>query len=100
MQYSLDNVISNPVPGSLGDPGLQLFVRGYTGSGAVRTAELATKRVDMHYGSYRAAIKSTAVSGTCGAMFWVGSTSVLSFELQCDSFHFDPSGTQPLRVRS
>ncbi|KAL8751817.1 MAG: hypothetical protein Q9199_006168 [Rusavskia elegans] len=71
MQYSLDNVISNPVPGSLGDPGLQLFVRGYTGSGAVRTAELATKRVDMHYGSYRAAIKSTAVSGTCGAMFWM-----------------------------
>ncbi len=78
MQYSLDNVISRPLSRSLVEPGLQLFVRGHTGSGAVGTAELVTRRKDMHYGSYRAAIKSTAVSGTCGSMFWVGHISVLS----------------------
>ncbi|KAI4219460.1 MAG: hypothetical protein L6R36_008313 [Xanthoria steineri] len=71
MQYSLDNVISRPLTRSSVEPGLQLIVRGHTGSGAVGTAELVTRRKDMHYGSYRAAIKSTAVSGTCGSVFWM-----------------------------
>ncbi|KAL8781945.1 MAG: hypothetical protein Q9213_005784 [Squamulea squamosa] len=71
MSYNLQNVISNPLTRSSGDPGLQLFVRGPTVKpAAVSTAELITKRVDMHYGSYRAAIKYTTVPGTCGSMFW------------------------------
>ncbi|KAI4139040.1 MAG: hypothetical protein L6R39_006491 [Caloplaca ligustica] len=54
-----------------GDPGLQLVVRGPTQEGFhVSAAELMTKRRDMHYGSYRAAIKYSKEPGTCGSMFW------------------------------
>ncbi|KAI4257007.1 MAG: hypothetical protein LQ352_001835 [Teloschistes flavicans] len=83
MKYEKENVISNPMPASSGDPGLQLLVRGPTPSGSpVRTAELATKRTDMFYGSYRAAIKYTSVSGTCGSMFWrKDDTHEIDFEL-------------------
>ncbi|KAL9580484.1 MAG: hypothetical protein Q9212_004463 [Teloschistes hypoglaucus] len=71
MKYEKNNVVSNPMPGSSGDPGLQLIVRGPTPDGSpVKTAELSTKRTDMFYGSYRAAIKYTRESGTCGSMFW------------------------------
>ncbi|KAL8689396.1 MAG: hypothetical protein Q9218_004933, partial [Villophora microphyllina] len=71
MKYEKNNVISNPLPGSSGDPGLQLVVRGPTPNGSpVKTAELATKMSDMLYGSYRAAIKYTNEPGTCGSMFW------------------------------
>ncbi|KAL8733187.1 MAG: hypothetical protein Q9181_003670 [Wetmoreana brouardii] len=74
MQYEKGNVIPNPLNASSpagGDPGLQLVVRGPTPQGSpVRTAELITKRTDMHYGSYRTAIKYTREPGTCGSMFW------------------------------
>ncbi|KAL8959488.1 MAG: hypothetical protein Q9193_003659 [Seirophora villosa] len=75
--YEKQNVVANPLKGPSGesanggDPGLQLIVRGPTQQGAsVSAAELATKRRDMHYGSYRAAIKYSREAGTCGAMFW------------------------------
>ena len=78
LKYQKQNVISNPMIGSSGqtvnggDPGLQLVVRGPTQYGSsVNTAELITTRTDMHYGSYRAAIKYTKEPGTCGSMFWV-----------------------------
>ncbi|KAL8858576.1 MAG: hypothetical protein Q9178_004870 [Gyalolechia marmorata] len=72
MTYEPGNVISNPLARSSGDPGLQLFVRGYKATDAsVRAAELITKREDMQYGSYRAAIKYTTVPGTCGSIFWL-----------------------------
>ncbi|KAL8648027.1 MAG: hypothetical protein Q9226_006178 [Calogaya cf. arnoldii] len=89
MQYSRDNVISKPLPrSSSSDPGLQLFVRGYTGSGVVSTAEIATTRGDMHYGSYRAAIKTTAVSGTCGSVFWMRNNQQTTNEKQEIDFEF------------
>lgn len=75
MNYEKQNVIANPVIGSSasdGDPGLQMVVRGPTQRGsAVSTAELKTVREDMHYGSYRVALKYSQEPGTCGAMFWV-----------------------------
>lgn len=72
MKYDRKNVISNPISRSSGDPGLQLFVRGPTADNApVSTAELMTTRRDMHYGSYRVALKYTQEPGTCGSMFWV-----------------------------
>lgn len=81
MQYEEKNVISNPMTGSLGragDPGLQLVVRGPTQQGSpVKTAELGTKRKDMFYGSFRAAIKYTSEPGTCGAVFLVCSSSLI-----------------------
>ena len=77
----LHNVVSNPIsdinnytaPGIHGgDAGLELFVRSGTPSGGdVPIAELSTARMDMMYGSYRVAMKMTAVAGTCSAFFWV-----------------------------
>lgn len=82
MSYEKQNVIANPLTGSPGgtakggDAGLQLVVRGPTKEGSsVSTAELTTTRKDMHYGSYRAAIKYSKESGTCGSMFWVSDRS-------------------------
>ncbi|KAL8804167.1 MAG: hypothetical protein Q9182_002709 [Xanthomendoza sp. 2 TL-2023] len=72
MQYKLENVIPNPISKSSGDPGLQLYVRGPTADNApVSTAELMTTRGDMHYGSYRVALKYSREAGTCGSMFWM-----------------------------
>ncbi|KAL8744672.1 MAG: hypothetical protein Q9190_003094 [Brigantiaea leucoxantha] len=69
------NVVSNPISGDSagraksGDPGLQLFVKPPV-NGAVPISELVTSRTDMLYGSYRAALKYTAVPGTCGGFFF------------------------------
>ncbi|KAL8694710.1 MAG: hypothetical protein Q9224_003519 [Gallowayella concinna] len=72
MQYKRENVIPNPISKSSGDPGLQLYVRGPTADNApVSTAELMTTRGDMHYGSYRVALKYSREAGTCGSMFWM-----------------------------
>ncbi|KAL9100923.1 MAG: hypothetical protein Q9163_003759 [Psora crenata] len=78
---SLSNVIANPLKSQYdwagqgtrgGDAGLQLFVRGDEGPAGslVPMAELVTTRDDILYGSFRAAIKITSLSGTCGAFFW------------------------------
>jgi hypothetical protein len=81
MNYSLANVVSNPItdatdwsgPGTLGgDPGLQLVVNGGVPSnGYVQIAEIDSARVDLRYGSYRAAMKLTLTPGTCSSFFWV-----------------------------
>lgn len=66
-----------------GDPGLQLWVRGRDdlldlqgGGQAIRSAELASVRLDMGVGSYRVGMKMPSVSGTCAAFFWVSLSSV------------------------
>ncbi|KAL9007571.1 MAG: hypothetical protein Q9173_007191, partial [Seirophora scorigena] len=71
------NVRMNPGPpaaeGSVegGEPGLQLWVSsGAPEGGSVPGGEVATRRRDMLYGSFRAGIKYTGESGTCGAFFW------------------------------
>ncbi|KAL8894645.1 MAG: hypothetical protein Q9192_004157 [Flavoplaca navasiana] len=70
--YRRDNVISNPLAQASRDPGLQLYVRGPTEKGGqVSVAELVTKREDMQYGSFRAAIRTPTVAGTCASMFWM-----------------------------
>lgn len=78
---TLENVITNPLPGKIGsqgvnggDPGLELRVSaGEPRGGAVRSGEVATARRDMKYGSFRAGIKYTGQNGTCGAFFFVSS---------------------------
>ncbi|KAI4256870.1 MAG: hypothetical protein L6R42_005977 [Xanthoria sp. 1 TBL-2021] len=75
---TLDNVITNPLPGDVGttgvnggDPGLKLRVSaGEPHGGAVKGGEVATVRRDMKYGSFRAGIKYTPQAGTCGAFFF------------------------------
>ncbi|MCJ1305849.1 hypothetical protein MMC08_008666 [Hypocenomyce scalaris] len=78
---TIGNVIANPLQNNNswagegvlgGDPGLQLWVRGGTpANGLIPMAEVASAREDMLYGSFRAAMKLTGTSGTCGAFFWV-----------------------------
>ncbi|KAI9870286.1 MAG: hypothetical protein M1830_004440, partial [Pleopsidium flavum] len=78
---SLDNVVANPLNSTYewtgrgvsgGNPGLQLYVRGgVPKDGLIPMGEVATARVDMLYGSFRAAIKLSDTPGTCAAFFWV-----------------------------
>lgn len=79
-EATLANVISNPYPRLStwtgpgprgGDAGLQLWVSGSQVNGLVPMGEIASKRMDMTYGSFRVGMKVTGVSGTCGAFFWV-----------------------------
>jgi len=81
MNYTIDNVISNPItdaniwtgPGMLGgDPGLHLTVDGgIPRDGYVKVAQLDSSRNDLLWGSYRASMKLTLTPGTCAAFFWV-----------------------------
>lgn len=74
------NVVPNPYanlttwtgPGILGgNAGLQLWVDSTLVDGLVPMGEIASKRMDMSYGSFRVGMEVTAVPGTCGAFFWV-----------------------------
>ncbi|KAL8849381.1 MAG: hypothetical protein Q9221_005619 [Calogaya cf. arnoldii] len=75
---TLENVITNPLPGDVGttgvnggDPGLEIRVSaGAPRGSAVKSGEIATVRRDMKYGSFRAGIKYTPQDGTCGAFFF------------------------------
>lgn len=56
------------------DPGLQLWVRstlvGYKGQKLVPSAEIVSQRDDILYGSFRIAMKTTEINGTCSAFFF------------------------------
>ena len=55
------------------DPGgLRLTVGSELVKGMVPTAEVATRRQDMMWGTFRASMRMTGVEGTCAAFFWVG----------------------------
>lgn len=72
-----ENVISKPVnkvntkalPPEVA--GLDLTVGTSRENNAVPAAEIDSKRLDLHWGSYRAGMKVTDVNGTCAAFFWV-----------------------------
>jgi hypothetical protein len=51
--------------------GIQLIVRP-ANNGVVSGAELVSARNDMRYGTFRVGMKTSSVSGTCSAFFWVG----------------------------
>jgi hypothetical protein len=55
-----------------GDGGLRLTVGSELVRGMVPTAEVATRRLDMMWGTFRASMRLTGVEGTCAAFFWVG----------------------------
>jgi hypothetical protein len=54
-----------------GTDGLRLMVRPPNSNHSIGGAEISSVRSDMLYGSFRVAMKSTTVNGTCGAIFWV-----------------------------
>lgn len=52
--------------------GLRLTVGSELVKGMVPTAEVATRREDMMWGTFRASMRLTGAEGTCAAFFWVG----------------------------
>ncbi|RDA93350.1 hypothetical protein CP533_0336 [Ophiocordyceps camponoti-saundersi (nom. inval.)] len=73
--FSLDNILSSHDAATAADksqdsPSLQLRVDGVLNNDAVTAAEMDSARNDLHWGSYRAGMKLTAVNGTCAAFFW------------------------------
>lgn len=103
-----ENVIANPLaesstldgPGILGgDPGLQLWVRGGPPiDNYVPSAEIATRRKDMLYGSIRLAAKMTSLNGTCSAMFTVSSRQQVPNTSNADNSH--STSTTPKKLTS
>lgn len=83
---SLSNIVANPLKSQYdwagngingGDAGLQVIVRGgVPQDGLIPMGELASTRSDLLQGTFRAGMKVTPTSGTCGAFFWV-STFIL-----------------------
>lgn len=84
---SLPNVLANPLKSKYdwagdgingGDAGLQILVRGgVPADGLIPMGELATTRIDMSFGTFRAGMKVTGTRGTCGAFFWVDTRILL-----------------------
>ncbi|KAK3375379.1 glycoside hydrolase family 16 protein [Podospora didyma] len=80
--FAVDNVATNPMQidnadsgrlgaeGSEDSAGLQLIVRRELVEEMVPVAEIDTHRLDMFWGSFRASMRMTNVSGTCAAFFW------------------------------
>ncbi|KAE8442007.1 hypothetical protein EG329_003943 [Mollisiaceae sp. DMI_Dod_QoI] len=104
MQYSLDNIISNPMPnnsawsgpGKIGpEPGVQLIVNGgIPADGYIVGAQMNSVRQDLRYGTYRALMKLPSVSGTCGAFFWYFNNSQeLDMELLSSQFQPNANNT-------
>lgn len=57
------------------DTGLALVVSGELRNETVLGAEMDSKRLDLHWGSFRAGMKVSDVNGTCAAFFWVSPSS-------------------------
>ncbi|KAI0541499.1 glycoside hydrolase, family 16 [Xylaria digitata] len=77
--FAVRNVMSNTIkspdtfsgPGTLGlDAGLLLVVRNVKQEDRIPVAEVSTTGLHYFYGTFRAGIKTTDVSGTCSAFFW------------------------------
>lgn len=78
--YAIENMHTEADPDSHvengqaknGQPaGLGLIVKSSLVSGMVPVSEIDSNRTDVMYGSFRAGMKLTNVSGTCSAFFWV-----------------------------
>lgn len=78
--YRLENVIPNPIADKAaftgsgvngGDPGLQMRVKPEVVDQMVPVSEIATKRDDLFYGTYRVSMKLQSQKGTCAAFYWV-----------------------------
>jgi hypothetical protein len=70
MSNYIDNEWKFSGPGIDGaEPGLQLWVHPEGGDGDVPCAEIVSERDDILYGSFRIAMKTTNVNGTCSAFF-------------------------------
>ncbi|EME48172.1 glycoside hydrolase family 16 protein, partial [Dothistroma septosporum NZE10] len=87
----IENVIPNPIANPYdwtgegthgGDPGMQLWVKhdlipspSNSSQSIVPMSEIVSARTDILYGTFRIAVKTTAISGTCAAFFFYLSDS-------------------------
>ncbi|OAQ67366.1 Concanavalin A-like lectin/glucanase [Purpureocillium lilacinum] len=83
--FAVENVVSRPKAGG----GLDLAVGSALKDDAVPAAEIDSANHDMHWGSYRAGMKLTAVNGTCGAFFWYFNDTQ-EIDMEFLSREFDP----------
>ncbi|KAL7955410.1 glycoside hydrolase family 16 protein [Trichoderma compactum] len=72
-----------------GGDGVGLVVGSTVVNEAIPVAELDSARSDLHYGSYRAGMKLTAVNGTCAAFFWYFNDTQ-EIDMEFLSRQFDP----------
>ncbi|KAL6695284.1 glycoside hydrolase family 16 protein [Trichoderma pleuroticola] len=92
--FALDNVYTTAAregesDNSNGGDGVGLVVGSTVVNEAIPVAELDSARNDLHYGSYRAGMKLTAVNGTCAAFFWYFNDTQ-EIDMEFLSREFDP----------
>ncbi|KAF5021678.1 hypothetical protein F66182_6298 [Fusarium sp. NRRL 66182] len=73
------------------DLGLELLVGSVVSKDdAVPASEVDTARHDLHWGSFRAGMKLTAIKGTCAAFFWYfNDTQEIDIEFLSQEFDHD-----------
>lgn len=70
-QTDRKNVVAQPGGRANASSGLELWVRPVSaGARYVGVGEVDSARTDMQYGTFRAAMRTTTVNGTCAAFFW------------------------------
>ncbi len=78
--YTLNNVVSNNIADVRvfdqagekgGDAGVRLVVGSEIVDDMVTNSEISTTDLNFFYGTFRAGIRLTDVTGTCSAFFWV-----------------------------
>ncbi|ATY58528.1 Concanavalin A-like lectin glucanase [Cordyceps militaris] len=78
--------------------GVELSVGATIVDGAVPVAEMDTARHDLQWGSFRAGIKMTPISGTCAAFFWYfNDTQEIDMEFLSMGYHRENS-TYPVNL--
>ncbi|KAK0753272.1 glycoside hydrolase, family 16 [Schizothecium vesticola] len=81
-----------------GDGGLRLTVGSELVRGMVPTAEVATRRLDMMWGTFRASMRLTGVEGTCAAFFWYfNDTQEIDMEFLSKDFNH-ANGSYPVNL--
>ncbi|KAK1827901.1 glycoside hydrolase, family 16 [Podospora conica] len=80
------------------DSGLRMTVGSELVRGMVPTAEVATRRLDMMWGTFRASMRLTGVEGTCAAFFWYfNDTQEIDMEFLSREFNRD-NGSFPVNL--
>ncbi|KAF2429770.1 concanavalin A-like lectin/glucanase, partial [Tothia fuscella] len=85
----------NVVPTS---QGLELWVRpSHIENKTIPMAEVASKRTDMLFGSFRIRARMSGVNGTCGAFFWFWNNTQ-EIDMEFLSRQFSQSNTAPVNL--
>ncbi|GKU06697.1 unnamed protein product [Fusarium langsethiae] len=72
--------------------GVELRVSSTISNNTIPASEIDTRRLDLHWGSFRAGMKLTDVKGTCAAFFWYfNNTQEIDIEFLSHEFYHDRS---------